>query len=121
MRPAYRPTPGFVAGFAALLFGSFADTSIASAASLTNRDEREHKLVIIEGEKKVEHVLKPQQMLDNVCAKGCIVRLNDSDDDEYELEVNDVVSIEDGALYYDSPDPSAEQGAAGGQNPPAKK
>jgi hypothetical protein len=74
----------------------------------------------VEGEKKADHMLKPRQVLENICAKGCVVRLNDNEDDEYELEVSDVVSIEDGALYYDSPDPS-DQGAAGGQNPPAKK
>lgn len=121
MKPAERSNSGYKAGFVALLLGCAIGSTFASAASLTNRDEREHKLVIIEGTKKVEHTLKPQQSLENICAKGCIVRLNDSDDDEYELEVNDVVSIEDGALYYDSPDPSTDQGSAGGQTPPAKK
>jgi hypothetical protein len=121
LKPAKISQSGCYAGFVALLLSTAAGVTIASAASLTNRDEREHKLVIVEGDKKIEHTLKPQQALENICAKGCIIRLNDSDDDEYELEVNDVVSIEDGSLYYDSPDPSSEQGTPSGQTPPAKK
>lgn len=120
MKPVSRPIVGFVTGFVAIgLSGTFAAQDV-SAASLTNRDEREHKLTIVEGTAKADHVLKPQQVLENICAKGCVVRLNDNEDDEYELEVNDVVSIEDGSLYYDSPDPS-DQGTAGDKNPPAKK
>jgi hypothetical protein len=71
-------------------------------ASITNRDDRDHKITIVEGEVTKDHVLKPNDTLKDVCAKGCIIRLNDSDDDEYQLEPTDVVSIEDGFLYYDT-------------------
>lgn len=84
-------------------------TTAAHAVSITNRDEHDHKLTIIEGDGKADHMLKPAQALTGVCVKGCTIRLNDSEDDEYQLEANDVVSIEDGSLYYDGPDAPAEQ------------
>jgi hypothetical protein len=87
-------------GAAALLTNSIA----ADAASITNRDDQEQKLTIIEGEAMTEHTLKPGQVLDNVCMKGCIIRLNGNEDDEYEVEGTDVVSMEEGFLYYDGPD-----------------
>lgn len=75
-----------------------------ATASVTNRDEKDHKITIIEGEKKQDFTLKPNQVLENICAQGCVLRLNDSEDDEYQLEPKDQVSIEDGYLYYDNQD-----------------
>ena len=79
-------------------------TSNAGAVSVTNRDDKDHKITVIEGDIKKDHVLKPLVVLEGVCQKGCIIRLNDSDNDEYELEGTEVVSIEEGYLYYDGPD-----------------
>jgi hypothetical protein len=76
----------------------------AHAASVTNRDEIDRKVTIIEGDRTSEHVLQPSQALNDFCAKGCTIRLDDAEDDEYMLEADDVVSIEDGSLYYDRPD-----------------
>ena len=76
----------------------------AHAASITNRDEVDRKVTIIEGDRTTDHVLQPSQALNDVCAKGCTIRLDDGEDDEYVLEPGDVVSIEDGSLYYDRPD-----------------
>jgi hypothetical protein len=89
----------------------------AHAVQITNRDEADHKVTVIEGSAKTDHVLKPSQALNGICAKGCIVRLNDSEDDEYQLEVDDVVSIEDGSLYYE--EAAAGQRPAGGEKPAA--
>jgi len=88
--------------------------SVSAAVTLVNRDERDHKLTVIEesGAKSTDHVLKPNQMLEGICEKGCIVRINDSEEEEYELEAGDKVSIEEGFLYYDEP-ANAQQGAAG--------
>jgi hypothetical protein len=99
-----------------------AAATAAHAVSITNRDEHDHKVTVIEGETKADHVLKPSQTLNGICAKGCIVRLNDVEDDEYQLEANDTVSIEDGSLYYDGPDAPAEPapGPATGTKPPDK-
>jgi hypothetical protein len=87
----------------------------AQAATVTNRDAKEYKLTILEGDKAQHHVLKPSAVLPDLCPKGCIVRLNDSENDEYELEGTEIVSIEDGYLYYDVPD--AVPGPAPGQGP----
>ena len=76
----------------------------ALAVSVTNRDDKEHKLTIIEGDARTGQVLKPAGVIDGICMKGCIVRLGDSENDEYELEGAEVVSIEDGYLYYDGPE-----------------
>lgn len=104
---------GMVLGIAALPIAS----APGSAASLTNRDDRDHKVTIVEGETKTDHVLKPMQALENICSRGCVARLNDSDDDEYQLEATDTVSIEDGYLYHDGDTPDAPQPGA---TPPAQ-
>ena len=107
-----------------------AGTSASAAISITNRDDKEHKLTIIEedGKTKADHVLKGNAVLENVCKAGCVVRLNDSEEDEYELEGTEVVSIEDGYLYYDGPDAPADNqpgtpapGQPPAAPPPAKK
>jgi hypothetical protein len=105
-------------GTIVLLLGSTA----AHAVSITNRDEQDHKVTVIEGDTTAEHVLKPSQTLNGICAKGCTIRLNDSEDDEYLLEANDVVSIEDGSLYYEGPDTPAQPAPAPATGPgPAGK
>jgi hypothetical protein len=96
-------------------------STAAHAVSITNRDEHDHKVTIIEGDKKAEHLLKPMQALDGICARGCTIRLNDAEDDEYQLEANDVVSIEDGSLYYDGPDAAAAQLPANGTKPAGRQ
>lgn len=102
---------------AALASASLPISSAALALSITNRDDHDHKITIVEGPRSTDHVLKPEAMIEDVCLKGCVVRLNDSEEDEYELEGNEVVSIEDGNLYYDGPDapasPPADDGKAG--------
>lgn len=95
--------------------------SAAAQVSITNRDDREHKLTLIEGEAKQDRLLKPNETALDLCAKGCILRLNDNEDDEYQLEVGDVVSIEDGFLYYDGPEEPTQQGQPGAQPAPEPK
>src|SRR6185295_19188435 len=58
-----------VVGVVMLLLSS----ATAHAASITNRDDREHMVTIIEGDTKTDHVMKPAQVLTGVCAKGCTV------------------------------------------------
>jgi hypothetical protein len=89
-----------VVGTIVLLSG----TTAAHAVSITNRDDQDHKVTIIEGETRTDHTLKPSQTLTGVCAKGCTVQLDDDQEEEYQLEGEDIVSIEEGALYYDTPD-----------------
>jgi hypothetical protein len=92
-----------VVGVVVLLLSSTA----AHAVSITNRDDQDHKVTIIEGDIKTDHVLKPSQVLTGVCAKGCTIRLNDDEEDEYELAADDVVSIDEGSLYYENPETPA--------------
>lgn len=84
-----------------------------AVVSITNRDDKDHKLTIVEGEARTDHVLKPTQVLEGICDKGCVIRLNDSENDEYELEGTEVVSIEEGYLYYDGPEENQGAGDAG--------
>lgn len=79
-------------------------TSAASAVTITNRGDKETKVSIIEGTARQDQILATGKVLDGVCQKGCIIRLNDSENDEYELEGSEVVSVEEGFLYYDGPD-----------------
>ncbi len=101
-----------MSGAAALLMSSIA----ADAASITNRDTQDIKVTISEGETTTEHTIRPMEVLDKVCMSGCIVRLGDSEEDEYEVEAEDIVAIEDGFLYYDGPD-TPETPGAGGASP----
>jgi len=96
------------------VFGLLLSTTAAHAVSITNRDERDYSVTVIEGNDKADHVLKPSQTLADICLKGCTIRINNSEDDEYRLAADDVVSIEDGTVYYEGPDASA-----GPQPPPA--
>lgn len=96
---------------ATLILVCISSAGLAAGVSITNRDDKDHKLTVMEGEAKADHVLKPSQVLEGICEKGCIVRLNDSENDEYELEGTEVVSIEEGYLYYDGPEaPNEGQG-----------
>jgi hypothetical protein len=101
---------------AALFLACLSTASMAVGVSITNRDDKDHKLTIMEGEAKADHVLKPSQVLEGICEKGCVIRLNDSENDEYELEGSEVVSIEEGYLYYDGPEaPNEGQGGETGK------
>ena len=93
---------------AGVMLVALSGTAVFAAVTVTNRDDKDHKLTIIEGETKADRVLKPNEALENICAKGCVIRLNDSENDEYELDGSEVVSIEEGYLYYDGADTPAE-------------
>ena len=80
---------------------------LAYASSIKNRDGKDYKVTVIEAKATNDHVLRPSAALDGICEKGCVIRLNDNVNDEYELKGSEVVSIEDGYLYYDGPPASA--------------
>ena len=79
-------------------------TSTASAVTITNRGDKETKVSVIEGSASQDLVLATGKVLEGVCQKGCIIRLNDSENDEYELQGSEIVSVDEGFLYYDGPD-----------------
>ncbi|MFA5955913.1 hypothetical protein [Hyphomicrobium sp.] len=78
-------------------------TSAASAATIANRGDEEVKLTITEDTSTKDDVLAVGKVVDGVCQKSCIIRLNDNANDEYELDGSESVSVEGGFLYYDSP------------------
>jgi hypothetical protein len=97
------------------LFVTVAD----AAVSVTNRDDKDVKITVVESGVGRDFVLKPADTVRDVCPSGCIIRLNDSENDEYILEGIEDVSIEAGNLYYDGPDPAkAVPGAATGPSAP---
>ncbi len=101
--------------------GLLSSSTAAHAVSITNRDDQDHKVTIVEGDTRTEHVLKPAQVLNGICAKGCTVHLDDDEEEEYQLESDDVVSIEEGSLYYDTPETPAGPAPATGDGKPATK
>ena len=109
---------GLLAASGLMLALVLSSTAASAAVSITNRDDKDHKLTVIEddGKTKTDHTLKANGVLEGLCKSGCVVRLNDSEEDEYELEGTEVVSIEDGYLYYDGPDAPAE--STPGATPP---
>lgn len=105
-----RATPA-MAVIGLLLSVSVAHVSAALGASISNRDERDYTVTIIEGEAKADHALKPAQTLSDVCLKGCTMRLNGSEEDAYLLAGSDAVAIEDGTVFYDQAETPADTSA----------
>lgn len=75
--------------------------SAAHAAALTNRDDSTVEVEVMFDSSRRLHELAPNKSLAGFCGDGCIVRLNGSADNDYELEGTERVSIEGGLLYYD--------------------
>ena len=71
------------------------------AVTLANKDRVTYKIEIIAKSTRLEHELGPGKSMAEICKKGCIIRLNGSADDDYELEGSERVSIEGGLVYYD--------------------
>ena len=90
---------------------------LAYASSIKNRDGKDCKVSVVEGNATNVYILRPSALLEGVCVKGCVIRLNDSEKDEYELKGSEVVSIEDGYLYYDGPPASAVPKAGDADQP----
>lgn len=98
-------------------------TSAAEAATITNFDNKDVKIQIVEGNARQDIILTSGKVVQGVCQKGCILRLNDNENDEYELDGSESVSIEEGFLYDDGVEVDRAQqtsGASGPASPPAK-
>lgn len=94
--------------------------ALGEAATITNRDVREYRLSIEVETVTDDRILKPNEALKDVCPKRCVVRLDNGSNDQYELESSDVVSIEDGFVYYDGAEINVPQAAPGVEKPPVK-
>ena len=73
----------------------------AAAVTLTNNDTATYKIDVVRKGSSESHELAPGKVIARICAAGCIIRLNGSANDEYELEGTERVSIEGGLVYYD--------------------
>jgi hypothetical protein len=105
-----RVIPGFL--IAALLI-----PSAVHSASITNRDDRDHTVTVIEGSSQKDHILKPNAVLSGICEKGCLIRLGDSREDPFELDGSEVTSIEEGQLYDDEAGVPTESGSGSAAQP----
>lgn len=84
--------------------------SSAFALSVTNRDGIDQKITITEGEKQRDEVIAPSRTLSGVCPAGCVIKLENNE--EYEFDGNEIVSIEEGLMFLD--EPAQEETAEGG-------
>ena len=73
----------------------------AFAVTLSNNDSKVYKVTVTFKAKSEDHQLAPGKRLVGFCKSGCVIRLNGSAADEYELEGTERVSIESGLVYYD--------------------
>jgi hypothetical protein len=79
----------------------------ALALTITNNDAANQKITIIEGDNAAELMLAPGQVGEQVCRSGCIIRMQNGD--EYDFEGVEVVVIEGDALYLeDAPLPQGD-------------
>ncbi len=94
----------------------------ANAISLTNRDPSDQKIVLIEGEKQSERVLKAGEKV-ALCESSCVIRLPGGED--YEFDGPETVSLEEGLLFLenesDAQQPGGDAGAPATQAGPAGK
>ena len=105
-----RVVPGF-------LIAAFLIPSAALSASITNRDDRDRTVTVIEGSSQKDHVLKPNAVLNGICEKGCLIRIDNNRDDPFELEGSDITSIEEGQLYDDEAGVPSAPGQGSGAQP----
>ncbi len=82
----------------------------ASAVTITNRDASAHKLTVLEGETSKDVTIQPNQTITELCKESCGIRINDDEGNEYEVEVNEVVSIEQGQMTFEGD--TQDQGSA---------
>lgn len=86
------------------------------AVTLTNRDVKPHSIEVMVKSSRRRHELPAGKSLAKFCEEGCIIRLNDSADNDYQLEGTERVSIEGGLVYYDGEVIKPKQGSEGTGN-----
>lgn len=74
----------------------------ATSAVIENKDGSAYKITIEEKGNRSTHQMSAGAKLEGVCLNGCIVILDGISDGAYRLpEGNEIVSIEEGVLFYD--------------------
>ncbi len=69
-----------------------------SAITLTNHDTADWKLIVIEGDKQSERLIKAGEKLE-LCEKSCVIRIPGGED--YDFDGAELVSLEEGLLFLD--------------------
>ncbi len=77
------------------------------SASIKNLDATEHKVVVVEGQTRQEHMVPGQQELTSVCTRVCSVYVG-ADPEPYEVRAADKMEIEEGQLFYLEEAPQSE-------------
>jgi len=73
----------------------------AEASTMVNADRVTRNILVIQGSTRTPHELKPGAVMKDVCAQGCIVRIDKDANRDFVLEGTERVTIEGGLLYYD--------------------
>lgn len=92
---------GGVLAVVAFAMGAQLPHQPAAAVTLTNNDKKTYKIDVVRKGSPESHELAPGKVIARFCSTGCVIRLNGSANDEYELEGTERVSIEGGLVYYD--------------------
>lgn len=77
--------------------------SAVQAATIINRDTSAHTLRVVEGDQEKTIRAEPSQRLDGLCASSCSLYFDD-DPEAYDIAAGDIVSIEDGQLFFEDPE-----------------
>lgn len=77
----------------------------ANATTIVNNDPSVHNMRIVEGDQERVINAEPSQQLVGMCATSCKLYFDD-DPDAYEIAAGDIVSIDDGQLYFEDASPS---------------
>lgn len=87
-----------------LLMGAVAATGLAvtsaEATTIVNNDPSVHNMRIVEGDQERVVKAEPSQQLVGLCATTCKLYFDD-DPEAYEIAAGDIVSIDDGQLYFE--------------------
>ena len=95
-------------------------SSAALAASVTNRDDTDHTVTIVEEGTQKDHVLKKDEVLEGICLRGCTIRIDGDDVNPYELDGSEITTIEGGDLYAEGQEQRISP-SSGGATPPSPK
>ena len=85
-----------ITAFAAMAVVMLSGT--ASALTITNNDKQDYKLTVIIGETTKEITIKSEETIKDICLAACSIRLNGDEENEYDLDVGENVSIEKNSI-----------------------
>lgn len=71
------------------------------AATIVNKDKHAHPLTLIERKGVRVQQIEPGAKLDGICVNGCVVRVGKDENAEFQLAGDEMVSIENGVIYFD--------------------